>query len=616
MICRRCQTRNTKASRFCSKCGKPLTRGRASAVRRLILPYGLAAVGAALIGGYFLYTGIRRQSPGESTAATATESMTSLSPAGEGGALPFSGVVIVRDGAGAQVSRWETWLFNDVWVALPLWAFFDDGSPVFQSGDADGVPLERAFWAGRGPIVLCRLETGEERTTPRLAPWDQGLALRWRSLRPAGPYLQVENVLSKRSGPFLHIPLPEELKEPGVFLQEGRIVGWTLGRGVERGYLWAGPAGEELSPNTRVGPLRDRLMANGREARFRQALAAEGKYSPEEAFEAFSEGFHRVPQLAVEDTPSELRPQAISARMHAQAAELIRKGLTEDVVRVLDDQLLLEALDPALVKDAALARVAKDRGQAQAIEFLLRVRKRISEGTGKDLPGLGQFHARLYKDWMKKVLDTGGADRMEVYEKACRAFPDDPEVHLLGVELAIAEHNWSRATEILRLRDYPAAMKDRVQVLEDAVKEGWADQGVATVRFNPGEKNISVYASLNKKFVQKFIIDTGAEMTMIPLDAAEALGIRIDESTPPVLVTGVGMDVAYEVILDSVELMGQSVSNVKVLVLDISPEFGLLGINFLNNFHIQIDNQKGILRLRKKQGGGSPEQAVRSADRR
>jgi clan AA aspartic protease (TIGR02281 family) len=130
---------------------------------------------------------------------------------------------------------------------------------------------------------------------------------------------------------------------------------------------------------------------------------------------------------------------------------------------------------------------------------------------------------------------------------------------------------------------------------------------VATVRFDPGEKNISVYASLNKKFVQKFIIDTGAEMTVIPLIAAEALGIRIDESTPPVMVTGVGVDVGYEATLDSVELIGQSVSNVKVLVLDISPEFGLLGINFLNNFHIEIDNQKGILRLRKKRGGGGPE---------
>jgi hypothetical protein len=432
------------------------------------------------------------------------ESMISSSPGGKGGAPSFSGVVIVRDGAGAPVSRWETWVFNESWVALPLWTFFDGARAAFQSSDKAAVTLGRAFWAGRDPVVLCRLETVEKRATPRLAPWDQGLALRWRSLRPAGPYFQVEKVLPDRSGSFSRFLLPDELKEPGVFLQEGRIVGWTLGLGIERGYLWAGPAGEVLSPNIPIGPLHDRLARNGREARFRQALAAEGRVSAKEDFDALSEGFHRVPQLAVEDTPPELRSQAISARMHA------------------------------------LARVARDRGHAQAIEFLVRVRKRISGGTGKDLPGLDQFHARLYKDWMKKVLDTGGADRMEIYEKACRAFPDDPEVHLLGVELAIAEHSWSRTTEILRLRDYPAAMKDRVRVLEDAVREGREDQGVATVRFDPGEKNISVYASLNKKFVQKFIIDTGAEMTVIPLIAAEALGIRIDESTPPVLVTGGG----------------------------------------------------------------------------
>lgn len=609
MICRRCQARNAEASRFCLKCGRPLTRVRNTAVRRLTLPVILAAVGAALIGGYFLYTWVRKHSSGESIAAgeTVMESMISSSPEGKGGAPSFSGVVIVRDGVGAPVSRWETWVFNESWVALPLWTFFDGARAAFQSGDRAAVPLERAFWAGRDPVVLCRLETAEKRTTPRLAPWDQGLALRWRSLRPAGPNFQVEKVLFDRSGSFSRFLLPDELKEPGVFLQEGRIVGWTLGVGIERGYLWAGPAGEALSPNIYIGPLHDRLARNGREARFHQALSAEGGLSAKESFDALSEGFHRVPQLGVKDTPPELRPQAISARMHALAVELIRKGSMEDVVRVLDEQLLLEALDPALVKDAALARVARDRGHAHAIEFLVRVRKRISGGTGKDLPGLDQFHARLYKDWMKKVLDTGGADRMEVYDKACRDFPDDPEVHLLGVELAIAEHSWSRATEILRQKDYPAAMKDRVRVLEDAVREGREDQVVATVRFDPGEKNISVYASLNKKFVQKFIIDTGAEMTVIPLIAAEALGIRIDESTPPVMVTGVGVDVGYEATLDSVELIGQSVSNVKVLVLDISPEFGLLGINFLNNFHIEIDNQKGILRLRKKRGGGGPE---------
>ena len=57
-----------------------------------------------------------------------------------------------------------------------------------------------------------------------------------------------------------------------------------------------------------------------------------------------------------------------------------------------------------------------------------------------------------------------------------------------------------------------------------------------------------------------------------------------------------------EIKLDSVELEGFRVSNVKALVIDIPGyrEYGLLGQNFLNNFHIEIDNQRGLLRLKKK----------------
>jgi predicted aspartyl protease len=81
------------------------------------------------------------------------------------------------------------------------------------------------------------------------------------------------------------------------------------------------------------------------------------------------------------------------------------------------------------------------------------------------------------------------------------------------------------------------------------------------------------------------------------------LRINIDQNTPIRLVsTAGGIAETFEVKLKSVELEGFLISDVEALVIDIPGyrDYGLLGQNFLNNFHIEIDNQNGILRLKKR----------------
>jgi clan AA aspartic protease (TIGR02281 family) len=114
---------------------------------------------------------------------------------------------------------------------------------------------------------------------------------------------------------------------------------------------------------------------------------------------------------------------------------------------------------------------------------------------------------------------------------------------------------------------------------------------------------IPVDAFLNGSYLQKFEIDTGASICTIPTSAVEALGITIDESTPVRALAGVsGEGTAYEVTIDSIEVQGSSVNGVKALVIDLPtmPDHGLLGLNFLHNFRVEIDKKKGLLRLAKK----------------
>ena len=92
-------------------------------------------------------------------------------------------------------------------------------------------------------------------------------------------------------------------------------------------------------------------------------------------------------------------------------------------------------------------------------------------------------------------------------------------------------------------------------------------------------------------------------MVTIPRGTAEALGIRIDANSPKREVsTAGGVRMAREVRLNSIELGGWVVRNVAALVVDIpdKPSLGLLGLNYLDQFRMEINNEKGVLLLRPR----------------
>ncbi len=318
--------------------------------------------------------------------------------------------------------------------------------------------------------------------------------------------------------------------------------------------------------------------------------------------QGFVEAFRARAVFDEEDLPASLRPEGVIGKMHERAAELTASGAAADVVRVLDDTVLLETRSAALLEDAVLARV-RMRDHESALLELARLERKLF-GAGRDLPPeLKDFEAGLYKAWLKEILEKHSPHGLDAVEKAKLAFPDDVEIHLLGVEIAVMEKDWSRAAEFLQMRSYPDALAGRVKMLENLIQEGQKDEGEVVLRFDPGTDHIPVEAYVNGKLLQKFIIDTGATTSSIPSSAVEALGLKIDDSTKVVVVEGIaGRGVTYEVTLDSVELAGMRSLNVKAIVADISAyeDTGILGQNFLNNFRMDIDYKKGILRLRKR----------------
>jgi clan AA aspartic protease (TIGR02281 family) len=128
--------------------------------------------------------------------------------------------------------------------------------------------------------------------------------------------------------------------------------------------------------------------------------------------------------------------------------------------------------------------------------------------------------------------------------------------------------------------------------------------GKASVPIEKHGQVVVIEATLNGKTSAKFVVDTGASYTMISTAVARELNIDVSQNqrTMP-FQTANGLIQAPLTNLDSIAVGGMEIKNLTAAVHDAVPDpnvSGLLGLNFLSNFRMDIDTQKGVLHLEKK----------------
>jgi hypothetical protein len=496
----------------------------------------------------------------------------------------------------------ESALFDGSWAALPLWTFLGTSIPRLENPGPAGTRPAWVEWETTNPIVLCRFDLGESQRTPELAPYDGSEVLEWRPLSGERISFAIETGPLRSAGSFKTFALFGEISAPGVLVQKGRIVGWTFGQGVVRGYLWAPFDGAGPKPLVPAGDLAGTHFTHSREAAIVWAMSMTDEAASDRKLAAFAAGFREAALLSPEDLPLHLKPAMVAARMSSLATAMIERGMAAEVARILDPDILSAASDIPLIKAAARA-AGEARGFDAAHRLLADLRRQPAIQSAPAAKELEAVEVELAKAALHKILNERGYNGLEIYEGVSSLAPDDLELHLLGVEVAVLEKKWGRAADLLGAKQYPTAFSDKARTLERLVEEGRRDEESATIRFNPGDKLIPVYAIINKKLRQKFFIDTGATSSIIPTAAVAALGIRIDNSTPVVGFQGVaGGDLAYQVRLESIEVEGQTVFDIRAIVYDLGmdEEAGLLGNDFLQHFQVDLDGIKGVLKLRKK----------------
>lgn len=117
------------------------------------------------------------------------------------------------------------------------------------------------------------------------------------------------------------------------------------------------------------------------------------------------------------------------------------------------------------------------------------------------------------------------------------------------------------------------------------------------VPFTRDGNAIIVRALVNGVGTSEFILDTGASLTIIPSDQAQKLGIN-PESGDPIPLSGVGGTVMVPMVkIDSLGLGGAEVRDLNVAIHPGFRNRGLLGMDFLSEFRLEINHAQNQLTL-------------------
>ena len=612
-LCPLCQSEIAEDAVFCAYCGKQIKR-RGFGVGRWA---GYLVLVLLIAGGVALYYAGRKPVPPQTEApatrrpesAKVLQAERSDEPAA---AAPIAaedvapalevtvGLVVLNDITGEELARIPAAVLAGGWLAMPRrvclggydWQFLVQGNPP--------IPIEDGIIADEDGIGLWRLQTDPTSAATELAAWRPDRPLGWIALTSTSEVESVNVEVAEQGSHFVRVRADRDVFEFGFFVQDDAIVGWTFGSMAEDGYLWIGADGTRRVADLRVDDFYRISFANSREEEFLRALSPAGEYSDPERLALLAGAFRFDSRLDPRDLRPDLQPAAIIERMRELISSNVDAGLEAEVAVVFDAETLSRAANMALTADVVRA-TAVANGYGSAVALLENTLDLLPALPTTEMDVLQQIQAELYQRWLSGLIQSGDIlAATEAFEDARQRLPDDLNIHLLGVQLYLSQNDWAEAERLLAMKTYPAGLSATVAGLRAQILDLKAQAGSIVIRFTPGSRQIPVTATLDIGIRQQFIIDTGASMVTIPSDTARELGLIVNVRTPRrTIYTAGGVITAPEVVLPSIAIDDWEVRNVKALVVDLPNDlgWGLLGMNYLRRFRMDLNSDEGLLLL-------------------
>ena len=618
LVCPQCYTNNPEGSNFCLNCGISLRTSTAERKKWMWLLVSVLLFIAAMVYFHQRMFNLRqskvdRQPASSEAQAPPKEKIKAETPpeeppppkneevsaASASLKIPL-GLVVIKDITGKVINEVQAPVVGGGWIALPKEVCLGGAEWVLKMGTDTEVSIVGGIYNDDDRIGLWRILEELTIDGPELYSWSATEPLTWLSITSDNSPEPVVLEDPREQGNFIEGLLPDDFTETGVLFQQDRAVGWTFGDLATGAFVWRGDEGKYLRPEIRVDDFYRYTFANSREEEFTRALAMETDYTSIERLEAFASGFKFEPKLSTKETPAHLRKATVIEKMRELIADALTAGAARAIANIFDVQMLIEASDNGLLMDIGRA-TAQGYGIEEAVNLTESVMAGLPPIAEEDDDQLEKFFSDLYQNWITVLFKTGNLrEAWRAYRLGSQELPDDADIHLMGVELALAENDWAQAEELLFMREYPSTLNEKVRNLQAQISELKAQQGKIVINFTPGNRQIPLTAVLNSSAYQSFIVDTGASLITIPQSTADALGLEVGASNPLRKVyTAGGVKYAPEVTLSSITVEGWEENNLKALVLDLpnQSEWGLLGMNYLRRFRMDINTDNGVLLL-------------------
>ena len=618
LVCPKCYTNNPEGSNFCLNCGFSLRKPSADRKKWMWLFVSVLLFIAAMFYYHLRLSNLRppkaarqpvpsvaQAHPKERAKAEAPPKETpppkneDVSPVSSSIKIPL-GLVVIKDITGKVINEVPVPVVGGGWVALPKQVCLGGAEWVLKIEPDTEMSIVGGIYNDTDRIGLWRILEDLTIDGPELYPWSATEQLAWLSITSDNSPEPVELESPRGQGYFTEGFLPGDYTEAGVLVQQDRAVGWTFGDLASGAFVWSGDEGKYLRPEIRVDDFYRITFANSREEEFTRALGMGADYDSIERLEAFANGFKFESKLSPKETPAHLRKATVIENMRTLIADALKTGAARALANIFDVQMLIEAADAGLLMDIGQA-TAQGFGFEEAINLTQNVIAGLPAASEQDEVSFGKFFSGLYQNWITVLFKNGNLpEAWQAYRLGSQELPDDADIHLMGVQLALAENDWAVAEELLAMREYPSSLNDKVRNLQTQISELKGQEGKIVINFTPGTQQIPLTAVLNRSAYQKFIVDTGASLMTIPRSTAEELGLEVDARNPVRKVyTAGGVKYAPEVTLFSITVEGWEVTDLKALVLDLpnQSEWGLLGMNYLRRFRMDINTESGVLLL-------------------